>query len=253
MTQYVFGSGNLWATQTSDAYGNLITTPTPQKFGTLQDITIDISKDVKELYGQQAFAIDVSAGKAKITIKAKAAQIYANIFNSVFFGQTVDGRQIVDYADNIGEQIPATPYTIVVTPPGTGVWSKDLGVRNASGDPLVRLASGTPTTGQYVVTAGSYVFAIADSLSTVFIDYQYTLSTTGKTISVVNPMMGQSPTFSMDVLMTSKGKSLIYTFPNCVSTKLAMATKIDDYMIPEFDVSAFASPTGQVFTMSTTE
>ena len=253
MSQFAFGSGNLWGTQLTDTYGNAITTANPVKFGTLQDISIDISKDVKELYGQNAFPVDVSTGKAKIAIKAKSAQIFGALYNSLFFGQTLTTGQTVDYADSTGSVIPATPYQVTPTPPSSGTWGRDLGVINGNGDPLTRLASGTPATGQYTVSAGVYTFSSADAGTTVFINYQYTISASGKTMNIVNVPMGYSPTFSMDILVTGKGKSLIYTFPQCISSKLSLATKLDDYAIPEFDISAFANAAGQVCTISTAE
>ena len=252
MSQFVFGAGNLFATPLTDAYGNAITTPTPVKFGTLQDISIDISKDVKELYGQNTYPVDVSGGKGKIAIKAKAAQILASEFNSIFFGQTLSSGQTSDVIDTTGATIPTTPYQITPTVPGSGTWSKDLGVINSNGDPLTHVTS-APATGQYSVSAGVYTFAAADTGTTVFINYQYTVSTVGKTVIVQNVAMGQAPVFSMDVYMQSKGKTLIWTFPQCVSTKLAIATKLDDYAIPEFDISAFANSAGQVVTFSTAE
>ncbi len=250
--QTIFGSGNIWATQTSDAFGNSIAVPTPVKFGVLQDISVEFSGDIKELYGQSQYPVDVARGKGKIAIKAKNAQINAALFNSLFFGQTLTTNQIMDYSDVTGAAVPATPFTITPTPPLSGVWSKDLGVRNANGNPLTKVAS-APTTGQYSVTAGAYLFAAADTGTTVYIDYQYTLATLGKTAIIANPLMGIGPTFGLDISVPGKSKGQIWTFPNCVSTKLSFATKLDDYAIPEFDISAYANAAGQVVTFSTLE
>lgn len=252
MTAFVFGAGNLWATPVLDASGNTIVNPTPVKFGGLQDITTDISGDIKELYGQNQFPIDVSRGKGKISIKAKAAQINAEIFNSLFFGQTLTNGQTIDYVDTTGAAIPATPFTITPVVPGTGTWAADLGVRDSNGINFTRVAS-APATGQYSVTAGAYLFAAADTGKTVFIDYQYTIITFGLSGTIMNTAMGQAPVFQCDLLMKSKGKTLIWTFPQCISTKLSFATKLDDYMIPEFDISAFANAAGQVVKFSASE
>ena len=48
---FEFGSGTLWGFPVG---GNTATNPTPMKFGTLQDVSLDISGDVKQLYGQKA-------------------------------------------------------------------------------------------------------------------------------------------------------------------------------------------------------
>jgi len=44
------------------------------KFGTLQDVSIDFSGDIKE-FGQYQFAFDTARGKIKIQWKAKFATI----------------------------------------------------------------------------------------------------------------------------------------------------------------------------------
>lgn len=250
--QYVFGSGNMWATPTLDISGAAVVNPTPIKFGVLQDIAVDISGDLKELYGQLQFPMDVARGKSKISIKAKAAQINVENFNNIFFGQTLVTGQVLDYTDQTGTAIPTTPFTVTPTPPGSGVFSANLGVMDSNGI-YYTLVAGTPTTGQYSITAGAYLFAVADTGKTVFIDYQYTLSAAGKKVVITNQQMGTAPVFQVDLLMRNKGKSLIWSFPQCLSTKLSMATKQDDYSIPEFDISAFANAAGQVLTISANE
>ena len=252
MSQYSFGSGSLFATPSTDTYGNTIAVPTPVRFGVLQDVSVDISFDVKELTGQNAFPMDVARGKGKIGIKAKAAQIFGALYNELFFGETLATGQTADYVDTTGSVIPSSPYTVTPTVPNSGTWSKDLGVVNANGVPLTKVSS-APATGQYMVAAGVYTFAAADTGTTVFINYQYTISASGKTVSYTNPAMGNSPVFSLDLQLQSKGKQVIWTFPNCISTKLSIASKLDDYTIPEFDISAFANAAGQVWTYSSAE
>jgi hypothetical protein len=50
-----FGAGALWGTPLTDYAGNAIANPTPILFGTLQDVSMDISFDVKELHGENQF------------------------------------------------------------------------------------------------------------------------------------------------------------------------------------------------------
>jgi hypothetical protein len=45
----IFGSGNLWGTPLQDASGNALANPSPVLFGTLQEVSIDISFDTKML------------------------------------------------------------------------------------------------------------------------------------------------------------------------------------------------------------
>lgn len=253
MAQYVFGSGVLWGTPTTDANGALIVNPTPVQFGTMQDVSLDINFDTKQLYGNLQFPVAVGRGKGKISGKAKAAQMNGSLINSLFFGQTLTNGIVDNFYDTTGQAIPLTPFTITVTPPSSGTWSQDLGVRDANGTPMSRVAS-APTTGQYSVAAGVYTFAAADTGLTVFISYQYTATSTSAVKStVLNLQMGYAPSFRVDLSMPYAGKKLIFTLPNVLSSKMSFATKQDDFMVPEFDFDAYASANGQVLTYAMSE
>lgn len=253
MPLYGFGAGALWGTPLTDAAGNAIANPTPTLFGVLQEVSVDISGDVKELYGQNQFAEAVARGKAKISCKAKFGRINGLLLNQLFFGQTVSSSIVADYYDATGSAIPSTPYQITPTVPASGTWSRDLGVRNASGNPMTRVAS-APTTGQYSVAAGVYTFAAADTGLTVFISFAYTAaSTVAKTSIVSNIAMGSAPSFRCDLSNGYLGGQLALSLYNCISTKLSFSTKLDDFEIPEMDFSAFANSAGQVLQWGTSE
>jgi hypothetical protein len=75
--QYGFGTGVLTAT-TADG-GSV-------QFGTVQDVTIDVSFSDKELRGERLFPVDIARTQGKVSIKAKFARIDGKLFNSIFFG-----------------------------------------------------------------------------------------------------------------------------------------------------------------------
>src|ERR1051326_1886834 len=172
---FEFGSGTLWGFPVS---GNTAPNPTPMKFGTLQDVSLDISGDVKQLYGQKQFPEAVARGKCKITGKAKFASINGKMFNDLFFGQTL-GTGMKQVALDEVHSVPATPFQVTITPPNSGIFLQDWGVRYAAtGVPLTRVASG-PVTGQYSVnqSTGVYTFSTGDQgTSNVLISYTFTLS-----------------------------------------------------------------------------
>lgn len=253
MAQYAFGSGALWGTPLTDAFGTAIVNPTPVQFGVLQEASVDISFDLKELYGQNQFPVAVGRGKGKISGKAKFAQLNGILLNSLFFGQTLVAGILTNVNDVTGAAIPATPFTITPTVPGAGTWAVDLGVKDINGLPMRRVVSG-PATGQYSVTAGAYLFAAADTGKTVFISYQFTAtSTVAQKSTVVNLPMGYTPTFRCDFYSPYAAKALTITLPSCIGSKLMFATKLDDFVVPEFDFSAFADASGQIITYSTSE
>jgi len=251
MAQQLFGSGAIYATPLVDAAGNTITNPTPVKFLACQDISIDISFDTKMLHGSNQMPLSVARGKGKIAVKAKYGQVNGAHFNNAFFGQTLSTGRDQYVQDNTGSVIPATPFTVTPVVPGAGTWNADMGVRNAQGAPLTRVAS-APASGQYSVAAGVYTFAAADTGQTVYIDYRYTV-TTGQKIVVGNQLLGSTPMVALDIVIPYAGKSLTWKFPQAVSGKMAMATKLDDFTIPEIDFDVFADVSNNVGTVGISE
>lgn len=247
---YVFGTGSLIATPQYDASGNALANPSPVEFGTLQEVSIDISFDTKQLYGQFQFPVAAGRGKGKVSGKAKAARLNGMLLNSVVFGQSLNFGTISDVYDVTGAAIPASPYAITPTVPGSGTWTRDLGVRDASGTPYVRV-SATPATGQYTVSAGVYTFAAADTGKTVYISYQYTAaSTTAPNVNIMNLPMGYAPSFAIDFYMPYQGKQLVISCGNVVASKLSLATKQDDFMVPEFDFDVYADSNNKIMTFA---
>jgi hypothetical protein len=241
--QYVFGPGIGWLTPLTDAFGNTIATnvQAPILIAALQDINLDMSAEVKELYGSNSFAIAIGRGKQKMNVKIKNAQCHGRLWNSLFFGQTLGAAGVYDANfDTTGALIPTTPYQITVVPPSSGTYGYNLGVRDTNNLPYARVAS-APTTGQYSQAGAIYTFATADTGKTVYIDYNYTAtSTVAQSLLLNNIPMGAAPTFQFDMKIPYQGNTFDATFYSCMATKVAFATKLDDFTYPEFDFAAFA-------------
>ena len=243
--QFAFGSGIL--------YGIRNDTPalyTPQRFGTMQDVSIDFTAEIKELFGQLQYPVDVARGKTKIMGKAKLATIQASMYNDLFFGVAKTTAQQL-YAYNETGTIPASvAYT--VTAANGATFSLDLGVYYANtGLPFTRVVS-APAAGQYSVnsTTGVYTFAVADASAPILLNYNYAAATGGNTIVGNNLYMGTTPKFQAVFQSIYEGHTINLTLFSCVSSKLTIPTKNDDYTIAELDFSAFANAGGQVFSMS---
>lgn len=254
MSQYAFGVGNLWGAASQDAQGNTIAVPTPLKFGELQDISADFSRDLKTLFGQNAMPVAVAGGKMKFDFKAKFARFSGRIFNDLYFGQTLaTGTLLAIYNDLTGAPVPASPYQLISAPPSSGTWSRDLGVLDANGVPMQRVAS-APATGQYSVAAGTYTFAAADVGKQVFISYAYSATSAGaKQVPLQNQAMGATPVFGIDLGITYQGKQHNWRFPNCVASKLTLTPKQDDFTEVGFDFSAFCDASNNIGYLVTSE
>ena len=101
-----FGAGVLFATPTFDASGTAIAVPSPVQFGIVQDVTIDDTADIKELYGANQYPVDIGRGKAKLMIKCKQAQFSAELFNTIYYGQTLTAAYHAILADSVGTAVP---------------------------------------------------------------------------------------------------------------------------------------------------
>lgn len=256
MSQYVFGAGDMTVTPLLDASGAAIVNPSPARLMDLQEASADLPAQIKKLFGQNSFPIGVGVGQREINWKVKPARIYAAQWNALFFGQSItSGTLLANYRDLVGAAIPSTPFQITVTPPSSGTYVCDLGVIDANGKPMQRVAS-APATGQYSLNAstGQYTFASADVGKTVYINFQYTASVTGaQKIAVQNLPMGYAPAFKADMSVTYLGKVLTFSMPMCISTKMSIGLKNEDFAVPEFEFSVFDNGTGVVMTVSTSE
>lgn len=242
--QFFFGSGALHAV-------NATTNSTPQKFAAIQEVSVDFAFSVKELYGKFQMPLAVARGNGKIECKAKMANLNAKLFNELFFGDTIaTGKTIV--IENEAGSIPgSSTYTVTVT--NSAHFVEDLGVIfTATGNKGTKVA--TPSAaGEYSVASGVYTFNSADAGLAVQIDYSYTSTASGKSITINNQLSGTTPVFSATLSGTFDGKTVTLRFNKCTSSKLAFGTKQEDFNNTELDFSVMADANGVVGTLSLDE
>jgi len=254
LEQFAFGIGSLFAVRTD------IANPTPTRFGTVQDVTVDFAFTTKSLTGQYQAPVVAARAGLKITGKAKAAKISARTFNDVFFGQTLatgSQIQILDEGGTAGTAIPTTPFQITAangSSMSTGSPGIDLGVYNvATGVQMTRVAT-TPTAGQYSFASatGIYTFAAADNVSgvKVAISYTYQQATTGGRITAYNQLMGAAPTFQLYLGESFQANKQQLTLYSVIATKLALNFKNEDFEVPEFDFEAYCDSQNRFFDFS---
>lgn len=247
MTIYAFGSGNLIGRRNDVANGPAV------NFGLLQECSLDFTFTVKELYGQNQFPVAIARGSGKVTGKAKVASISGIAYAALFFGSTVGaGQTAFAYAE--AGAVPAVS-TYVITVANGATFIADYGVSYvANAIPLTRVASG-PAAGQYSVneTTGAYTFAAADANAQVLISYTYGITGTGEKFTIQNAQLGTNPTFQVALRNVFQNKSYSLVLNSCMSNKLSMGTKLEDFVTPEFDFNAFADANGNIGTFSFSE
>ena len=246
MAQSIFGTGNLWGIPSG-------ANPTPIRFATIQDVSVNIAFDFKKLYGGSQFPVEQGRGKGTIDLKASIGRVDPNLFNQIFFGSSLTAlSEILNSVDETF--VLATTYTVA----NASTFLVDLGVYDATaGKYLTRVAS-APTTGQYslVVSTGVYTFAVADAGHTCRVSYTYGSSTSGSTIKYTNTLMGSGPIFGIELVETYTGaagkKSFSLFMPAVQASKLGMPLKLDDFTMSSIDMSAQDDGAGNVFTMTMT-
>jgi len=241
-TKQKFGVGVLIATSRTDALGNALAVPQSFRFGILQDVSSEFTFDIKPLYGANQLPVDQGRGKAKLVFSAKTADINVTALAALHFGVTPTVGVKLPQLDWAGT-VPATPYVLTPTIPGSGTWQADLGVSDTSGNNLTRVSS-APTTGQYSVSAGAYTFAAADTGKAVLISSEYSATTGGIVMQMTNQLMGYSPSFSVILYNESKGSKLAVKLTNCQSDKLGLPFKNEDFAIVDFGFTALDDGTG---------
>lgn len=245
MTQYTFGTGQLYSVPTGG--GN------PLRIGALQDVSVEFSGDVKQLYGQYQFPLDVARGKTKIEGKIGSGNIDVAAFNTIFFGQTVTGNSEKKQAINEAATVPASStYTVTVSNGAT--FALDLGVTLVTtGQALTQVAS-SPAAGQYSVSsAGVYTFNVAQASAAVLINYLYTATTSNSgTLNLTNQLMGTTPKFQLVASQTYNNQTFTMMLYAITTEKLSLPLKQDDYLISEISFSAFADNLNRIGYISTT-
>jgi hypothetical protein len=244
MPQSVFGVGYVFATPAG-------ANPTPTRFGALQDVSVDFSFDTKALYGSNQFALEQARGKGKIEVKAGVGRVDPNLFNAIFFGQTIQPGESLNSIDETG-----TIASGAVTVANAANWTQDLGVYNVTTGLYMTRVAASPSANQYTVAAGVYGFNAAQNGNVVRVSYVYNSSSTGTRLAFTNPPMGSSVIFSMTLVNQFAGvggrKSLFMTFPAVQAGKLSMPLKLDDFTLTSLDISAQDDGTGNVFSYSMT-
>ena len=228
--QYAFGTGVLFAQSTMNASAN------PIEFGSIQSVTFDFTWTTKSLFGQYAIAQAIGRGTGKLTGKASVAQFNAQIFNDIFLGNAMPSANKAIHTAVNELQTVATGNATCNHP---NSFIADLGVFYSSNGGLLTYVASGPTGDQYTTAAnGVYVFNTSLNGAKVFLSYTFQNTGnlgTGTNIPWSNNLIGAAPEFSLVFNTQFNGQAATLIFNACTSTKLSIATKIEDFTIPDFD------------------
>ena len=231
----VFGPGALFLQRTD------LANATPVNIGRANEFQLDQQFSKKELYGQSQFPLFVARGTAKFTAKAKMALVSGIALNSAFFGATMAAGQQATALSESGT-ISAGAYTTA----NHATFVSDLGVVYAATGLPLTYVTGSPGAGQYTQSAGVYGFNTGDNGKAIFVTYTFAVAGAGQSFTMTNPMLGTTPSFQLWYYTSTNSVPLNIQLFSCVSDKLSLAFKLEDFMMPELDFSCFANAGGNI-------
>lgn len=247
----LFGNGAAIARQLLDVSGTVNATPTPVRFAVLQDLAFEPSFELKMLHGERSFPVAVCRGKGKMSFKCKMGN-----FSAPMLGQYILGKSPVTAVKLLQVDDPITiAASVTTTPPSAGTFLTDLGIVSAlTGLPFKRVAS-APAVGQYSVSTGTYTFNASDVGQAALRNYEYSIAANpgNSMYNFDNDMMGLAPTFSYAGQTLYQGKRLVLNLTNCISGKMSLPQKNDDFALPDFEFEAFDNGAGNLGYMTITE
>lgn len=230
--QNAFGSGQFWSVGAA-----------PVRFGGVQGVQIGFKGNVKTLHGSDQYPIAVGRGATSIDGKCTYGVLSGKALNDLFFNNTITTGQTVAANQESGT-ISGSPKTVTVSNSATFV--ADLGVRDAAtGTPFVRVAS-SPAAGQYTVASGVYTFNSSEPVTKVKIDYTYTASSSGQTLTISQIPMGAAPTFTATLQQIFKANTTTLQLNACTAYDLAYNTQLEDFVKPDISFGAFADASNTI-------
>lgn len=232
--QFSFGSGALYGIPASGA------DRTPVRFGALQGVNIDLSFTQAEIHDMGQFPTAIGRGIGGARCSAETATIDARLFNEVFFGVGLTAGTV--------QAADAEVHTIAggqAVATHAGQFIDDLGVLSFGGTVLDRVA-GTPVGYEYACDdAGTYTFAAGFDGLQVQISYTYR-SGEGNSLDLDGIEMGTMAQFTAVLNEKFQGKEMTIILGLCLSSKLQLAPKFEEFAMQNFDFEAYADASGLV-------
>lgn len=220
--------------------------PTPRRIAIIQDVSIEIKRDIKELFGENKYAEDAASGNESISGKYKSGELDPGWMMEEFMTSARTTGSIILVKREVGTVASGT-----VTVDGAANFREDYGVVDPLTDRPLRRVSGSPAEGEYSVneTTGVYTFNAAANGDDFLFTY-LTDSTAGETYTVNNTLAGDSVFCSLLLYKTSRtGKPFGLRLANATFESASFGFKLNEHAMPEGSFKGFAGDDGKVFEM----
>lgn len=254
------------------------------ELGTVQNASLELKVEMKELRGAWRYPIAVADGKGTASGKVTFAQLWPETIAAILSGTTTSGQAQGTWPDNTGgitaaiaesSTIPAsTPYTVVLANGGTTngfvAGSEVVSVVIPGYGPVYYVRGGTPTSataaspisGVYSIAtvAGSttLTFAVGDEGRTVKTTYLFSSSgaNAGDQIGVQIAQVGMNTALTFTMMLMGIGRNLynnstqqfLVQLNSCLAPSMKIDYKLDDWTMMDVDFSAFVDMSGNLAT-----
>lgn len=219
--------------------------PTPRRIGIIQDVSIEIKRDLKELFGENKYAEDVASGNETISGKYKSGELDPSwMMESFMSASRTTGILVLVKA----EESVVTAASVTVA--GGADFSEDYGVVELSTNKVWRRVASAPSAGEYSVneTTGQYTFNATDNTKRLAFTYLKKQTTSGETYTVNNTLAGDSVFVSLLLYKSSRTqKSFGLRLANASFESASFGFKLNEYAMPEGAFKGFAGSNGKVF------
>lgn len=240
-----FGVGRLYAT---DATGQRFI------YAAMNDISVDLKTELKEIWSEGTFPIAVANGHSSIDIAAKHYKIALKPIATDLGLAAPTASTFATIVDEVGV-IATNTYSLAqaaqLVVGSEVVYLTQTGPNGTYDVPMVRVAS-SPVAGQsYTIAAGVLTFAASDNNKPVKVTYDYT-NTNGQLINLTNVPQNTGAYYSMQLVKRDKspvdGTSglFIMKFNAVRAGGVKFNGKDDDWNLAERTFKAFADPSGNV-------
>lgn len=217
--------------------------------GVLQECSIDITSETKELMGANKMALLVAETGRKVKLTAKFATFSSALVNVMMSGTTATGSRFVSTK---AKTASASAFTVATTDDGSPTgWAfvADLGVTYAADGQPLKYNSGTlGTSGEYKNTGGSYTLGSGDASAAVNVSYVWS-QTSGERTTFANSAIGLSTYYAAYIQgQTTQAngttRKVLFEFPAVLLPTLKIDFKNTDFMTQNLELNVFQDSSG---------
>ena len=236
----------------------------PIELGVVQNASVELKVDLKELRGAYRYPIAVADGKGTAMGKIQFHQFWPSGLAAIMSGTQSTGAPQAAIAET-GTVPAVTTFIVTLANGATMVVGSEIVTVIVSGSPVfyTRATAGqeaaattaNPTGGKYSITnAGVMTFVVGDASRTVQTTYLYTPSVATANVGVALAQVGMNaaPTFQLTLIGTGKNvytnqpQQFITQFNQVLAPSLKLDFKLDDFTTIDLDYQAFIDASGNL-------